>query len=171
MAEQLKLCVKGVTPVLFNLRSVKDSDRSWLENHAVISGHNDGRVDGTVFLADILRDGHKNYDEKHIVIPKQAVIQTIDGKELDITWHIRPRLVDKHGKQLLDVKEDELKYTVSLHDLLEIDEVEDIASQFSQLSSGPSDPSQQLPDHSSQGTTVVDNTGFGQITTQSDAFR
>ena len=132
-----------------------------LENHAVISGNNDPRVDGTLFLADILRDGYKSYNERQIVIPKQAVIQTTDGTEIDITWNLRPRLVDNHGKQLLDVKEDESKYTVSLHDLLDNDEVENMSSQFSQLSSGPSDPSQQLIDQSSQDP-VVEYTGCGQ---------
>ena len=78
MAEQLKLCVKGLNPVLFNTRQFTVSDKAWLENHAAISGDystNANRVDGVKFLADILRDGKRNFNENKLVLPKQAVIQ------------------------------------------------------------------------------------------------
>ena len=62
LAESLGICVKGLIPILFHVRTRSSCDISWLENLAVINGRAENRVDGTKnridgtnFLADILK--------------------------------------------------------------------------------------------------------------------
>lgn len=84
MAEKLGVCVQGLTPVLFHVRPSATVDISWLEDLAVISGRVNNRIDGTKFIAEILRDGTINHDEKKIILPKRAVIRDKGNKELVI---------------------------------------------------------------------------------------
>ena len=79
LAQELKICVPGFNPILFNFRL---QGKTWVQKLVGISGRvgEDG-VNGVKILQEILDDGWKTHGETSISIPKWAVIATT-GKAL-----------------------------------------------------------------------------------------
>ena len=90
----------------------------------------------------VLLEDAKNYSEDEIKVPKTVVIQE-GANRCDVSRFLRPKENDSHGKPRLSIREDENFYFVRLLANIE-DEVEELSSQLSNLSSGPSQPASQV---------------------------
>ena len=86
-----------------------------------------------------------------LIICNYRVVSALGGKEFVISEYLRPNPSNNHGNIILKIEDNEDNYVVSLfkkpsvadaQKLLEEEIIKDMSSQFSNLSSGPSDPSQ-----------------------------
>ena len=86
-----------------------------------------------------------------LIIGNYRVVSALGGKEFVISEYLRPNPSNNHGNIILKIEDNEDNYVVSLfkkpsvadaQKLLEEEIIKDMSSQFSNLSSGPSDPSQ-----------------------------